>query len=134
MRYASKTTVSPERSRMQIEKTLNQYGANGFAYMSSGMAAIIAFEMNGKKIMFKLPLPQNDDYRTLKQLEQAQRQRWRALLLSIKSKLETVSSGITTFEQEFVAHFVLKGDVTIGEKIANQINSGEIVLALPSHG
>jgi hypothetical protein len=39
--------------------------------------------------------------------EQAVRQRWRALVLVIKAKLEAVESGITSFEDEFLAHTVL---------------------------
>lgn len=132
MRYAKTTTVSPERSRMQIEKVLMNYGASGFAYMNRADKAMIAFVMNERQVIFKLPLPVEIDYRTKKQYEQAERQRWRALLLSIKSKLETVESGITSFEQEFMAHFTVRGDVTVGEKVLEQINRGEIVLALPS--
>ena len=38
---------------------------------------------------------------------QACRQRWRALLLIIRAKLEAVESGITTLESEFLANIVL---------------------------
>jgi hypothetical protein len=33
--------------------------------------------------------------------------RWRALLLMIKAKVEAVESGVVTFEDEWLAHFVL---------------------------
>ena len=39
--------------------------------------------------------------------EQVCRQRWRALLLIIRAKLEAVASGITTLENEFLANIVL---------------------------
>lgn len=31
-RYAKETTVSPEKSRGEIERTLSAFGATGFAY------------------------------------------------------------------------------------------------------
>jgi hypothetical protein len=41
--------------------------------------------------------------------EQACRQRWRALTLVIKAKLEAVESGITTFDVEFLPHMLVPG-------------------------
>jgi len=48
--------------------------------------------------------------------EQACRQKWRALSLVVKAKLEAVESGITTFEDEFLAHIVLPNGQTVGEQ------------------
>jgi hypothetical protein len=48
-------------------------------------------------------------------LDQATRSAWRALLLVIKAKLEAVETGITTFEDEFLAHLVLPNGQTVGE-------------------
>jgi len=47
--------------------------------------------------------------------DQELRQRWRALLLVVKAKLEAVECGISTLEQEFLAFIVLPGDQTVGE-------------------
>lgn len=38
--YASQTTVSPDRSRAEIERTLSRYGATGFMYGWSDRGAI----------------------------------------------------------------------------------------------
>jgi hypothetical protein len=35
-RYAADTSVSVEKSRMEIERTLARYGADAFAYFSEG--------------------------------------------------------------------------------------------------
>ena len=43
------------------------------------------------------------------------RRMWRALALVIKAKLEAVESGITTFDEEFLAHIVMPDGCTIGE-------------------
>lgn len=53
--------------------------------------------------------------------EQATRQRWRALLLVVKAKLEAVESGISTFENEFLAHIVLPSGGTVAEWLVPQL-------------
>ncbi len=45
--------------------------------------------------------------------DQACRQRWRALALLVKAKLEAVESGIVSFEEEFLAHVVLPDGSTV---------------------
>jgi hypothetical protein len=68
---------------------------------------MIVFEAKGRRIMFELPLPDREEKRfqstdaancgtpakRLEAREQACRQRWRALALVIKAKLEAVESG-----------------------------------------
>lgn len=136
MRYAQNTEVSSDKSRMEIERILQKYGASGFMYGWKGDAAVIAFEMHGKSIKFILPLPNKNDkkfkvtpkreyLRTEQEAyqawEQACRQKWRALTLCIKAKLEASESGITTFEHEFLAHFVMPGGQIFGDYIIPQI-------------
>jgi hypothetical protein len=53
--------------------------------------------------------------------EQAERQKWRALLLVIKAKLECVENKIATFEEEFLAQIIMPGDKTVAEMILPQI-------------
>ena len=67
-----------------------------------------------------------DEAGAQKAWEQACRQRWRALSLCIKAKLEACESGITTFEEEFLAQLVLPGGVTVAEKIMPSIMSGKM--------
>jgi hypothetical protein len=68
-------------------------------------------------------------------LDQAIRQRWRALLLVIKAKLEAVQGGITEFDAEFLPHIVLPDGQTVGDWIIPQVNTayelGEMPQALP---
>ena len=54
--------------------------------------------------------------------EQACRERWRSLALCIKAKLETVRSGISSFEVEFMPHFVIgpRGQ-TVADRIIPQL-------------
>jgi hypothetical protein len=98
--------------------------------------ALVGFQMNGKQVKFILPLPDRNDrefthtpargnLRSPEQqeaaYEQAVRQRWRALALVIKAKLEAVEAGITIFEDEFMAHIVLPDGRTVGEYMLPQI-------------
>lgn len=135
MKYAEGTAVTSDKSRAEIERTLLRYGATGFMYGWQGSAAMVAFEAKGRSIRFLLPLPDRTDrqythhsrgMRTIEaahdQWEQACRQRWRALALVIKAKLEAIESGITTFESEFLAHFMTADGKTVGEHIIPQLN------------
>lgn len=48
-RYAAQTSVSTEKTRNEIERTLKRYGADRFAYVSEPDKATIAFEMKGRR-------------------------------------------------------------------------------------
>jgi hypothetical protein len=143
-KYAAKTAVSAEKSRSEIERTLQRYGATHFMYGWKGDAAVIAFQMSGKAIKFILPLPDVEEFkkpyqagRTRTELqarsawEQASRQRWRALSLCIKAKLEAVESGITSFEQEFLAHVVMPSGETFGEYAIPKLDEAQREGRLP---
>lgn len=121
-RFAATTEVSSARSREEIERTLERYGADQFLYGWQDGSAVVGFRMEDRNIRFVLKLPAKTDRafthhsrgaRTpeaaLKEWEQAVRQRWRALALVIKAKLEAVESGISVFEDEFLANIVLPG-------------------------
>lgn len=152
-RYAEQTKVDSSKSRMEIERTLARYGADGFMYGWEGARAMVAFRMHGRHIKFKLPLPDRQDRKFThtetkgqlrsidaqeKAYEQAVRQRWRALHLVIKAKLEAVETGITEFDNEFMAHIVLPDGLTVGEWMQPQIESayetGDMPPLLPPPG
>jgi hypothetical protein len=136
MRYAKQTEVSTERSLAEIRKTVLKYGAEGFMYGESEVGAVLSFVMQGRQVRFMLRLPSKQDpqwFQTptgreckdpnvaYKKWEQACRQQWRALLLLVKAKLEAVESGITIFDQEFLAQLVLPNGQTYGDFAAPQI-------------
>lgn len=119
-RYAARTQVSEEKSRSEIERILSRYGATRFMYGWNQDSAIIAFEAKGRNIRFQLPMPDKKRF-TVSAYEQNRRQRWRALTLAIKAKLETVESGISTFENEFMAFIVLPNGMNVSEWLSPQI-------------
>ena len=122
MKYANRTEVSPEKSRMHIERILTIYGATGFMYGWQGDQALIAFQFEKKQIKFILPIPVSDDFNTKNQHEQAIRSAWRSLLLLIKAKLEGVESGIRIFEQEFMSDIVMPNGQTFSEYVLPQLD------------
>lgn len=148
-RYAENTTVSANKSRDEIEKILQRYGADQFMYGWEDSLAVVQFRASERVIRFLLPMPdKNDreythtptrgtkrtDAQAYQAWEQATRQRWRALALVIKAKLEAVEAGITEFQSEFLAHIVLPDGTTVGQWVTPQIdvvyNTGDMPKAL----
>lgn len=153
MSYAANTTVSSDRSKAEIEAILKNYGAEQFISGWGNEQVAIGFKMGNRMIKFILPIPNLKEFKTLtvkrrsryghvsthererSELgqrdahDQEVRRRWRALALVIKAKLEAVSSGITTFEEEFLAHIVLPGGGTVYEQtrkgIAHAYDTGK---------
>ncbi len=149
-RYAVNTSVSVDKSRIEIEHILRRYGAEDFIFGSTRGKAMIRFEMNRRQVCFVLPLPEPKDkqfthtearnrQRTPEDAhaawEQACRQKWRALSLAVKAKLEVVASGIATFDDEFMSYILLPGGMTVGDWMAPQIEeaytSGRMPKLLP---
>lgn len=138
MTYASTTTVPVDRTRTEIERTLTRYGADRFAYFAEAGRAVVLFEAKDRRIKFDLPLyapKPGENAAARKFREQLIRSRWRALLLCIKAKLESVEASIETFEEAFLAHVVLPDGKTVGEHagpmIAESYQRGSIVPLLP---
>jgi hypothetical protein len=117
--FASKTKVPVDQTHSEIERTLTRYGAKRFAYFSEDGRAIIVFEANDRRLRFDLPLPEGESEKAA----QHRRQKWRALLLAIKSKLESVESGIETFEDAFLSHILLPDGLTVGQHARPRIAS-----------
>ena len=148
-RYAEHTAVPVERSKSEIERILNRYGAHEFGYATRDSKAAIMFSAHGKHLRFILPLPDKAEVsRTPKGrqrkgtaqtevLAKETRRRWRALALEIKAKLEAVETGIAVFEQEFLAQIVLPGGRTVGETIMPEIErayeTGHVAGLLPEY-
>ena len=146
MRYANRTTVSPDRSKMEIERTLSRYGASEFIYAARPDQAAIQFKLSDRIIRFRLPLHGWKDFKTSEKGRSRRdgaaqkawgldvRRRFRALALVLKAKLEAVESKITTFEEEFYAHVLLPNGKTVyeetGGKVALAYEKGEVPMML----
>lgn len=127
-RYAEGTEVPVERSKAQIQAMLRQRGASQYV---EGWDALtgdrIQFRLQEVTIRFTLPHPEREAFLhdgngrerrpdvVDKFLAQANRQRWRALYLVIRAKLEAVDAGIAVYEEEFMAFVVTASGKTVGE-------------------
>jgi hypothetical protein len=146
-RYAENTGISSENRRAQIERTLRRYGATGFAYAVQADQAVIEFLMGGRRVRFHLALPdagdrqfthterrgqRRSDTAAAGAYEQAVRQRWAALSLVIKAKLEAIAAGISTIDEEFLAHVVLPDNSTVGERTLPQLDAAYAGSPLPA--
>lgn len=148
-RYAEDTKVPVDRTRHEIERTLTRYNADGFLFGHDQGRGMVAFRMHGRQIrMFVAPIDRtardvthtaSGSRRPTSQhqarVDQLERQRWRALLLILKAKLEAIATGAVTFDEEFLPHIVLPSGATVGEWINPQIDhvydSGDMPALLP---
>ena len=147
-RYATKTEVPADRSRAEIERLLVRYGATGFMYAWEGESQVIAFKIHDRYIRIMLPMPDPADFQLTEETrrrrsadaqqrayEQAVRQRWRALVLIVKAKLEAIEAGLSTIEREFLADIIMPNNQTVGQWLAPQIEqvylSGKMPPLLP---
>lgn len=143
-RYAANTAVPVERSQTEIERTLMKYGADQFAYARNGSRAMIGFSAHGRRVRFELQLPDPDDFQTTptgrqrrgtgaaSEWQQACRQRWRSLALSIKARLAAVEDGIDSFEDAFLSHIVLPSGETVGSWMTPQIDQAYASNRMPA--
>lgn len=145
-RYGADTTVSAQKSRAEIEATLRRYGATSFAYAEEGHRAAVMFTAHDRRVRFILSLPslatdevqftptrlKRSPQQAQRVLEQLTRQRWRALVLAIKAKLEVVESGIETFDEAFAVHMVLPDNTTVGEWLVPQIDEAYRTREMPA--
>lgn len=122
--YAAKTEVSPEKTRVEIERTLSRYGATAMMIAVASGKAMVTFEASDRRVRFSLTLPKIEPGTRpgqAKRIDQTIRSRWRGLLLCIKAKLESVESGIETFEEAFFAHVVMPDGSTVYESAREMV-------------
>lgn len=138
MVFAEGTTVSVENSQGEIRVLVKKYGADQFVSGEWPDRAMIGFRCNGRMVRFTLMLPNVKDPRftpkrarwnqTSAERHQAlydaeQRRLWRALCLTIKAKLESVASGISTFDSEFMPFILMPDGRTVAEHVLPAIDA-----------
>lgn len=134
-RFAAHTKVSIERSQEEIKRIVQKYGAKSFGSFEDGDKAIVLFETQDRRVRFTLMLPRRGDFsktqhrvslRSISHVDtawqQACRQRWGALLLAIKAKLESVEAEIESFDEAFLSHIVLPNGGTFGPRALDAIS------------
>lgn len=135
MAYAERTTVPMEKSIAETITLIKRAGAVRCAQYDEPEGFQISFELHDRLIRFRVPFPKMDDMpqyngnrvaltvaRRREMLEQAKRQKARALMLVIKAKLESIESGVETFEEAFLPNIVLANKQTVYERIREPIS------------
>ena len=112
MTYARDTKVPVERTKIDIEKLVMKYGAKGFQSGWHGNQAHISFLARDRHIRISVLVPDG---------AQLARQKWRALLLVLKARLESVDAKIATFEEAFATDIVMPSGKTVWEEIREPI-------------
>jgi hypothetical protein len=146
MAFAENTTVPVERTRAEIEKLVKKYGASRFSsgWIDDGRAAI-SFAAQKRLVRFALQMPTMEqaqkhahrarDWRSPTRsaqqtwIERETRRRWRCLLLVLKGKLDAVESGISSFDEQFLAHVVGPGNQTVFEMVMQAEADGQRFLS-----
>lgn len=144
--FAADTKVPVERTKMELDQLLAKHGAGNRGVITDddrGKAAVI-FVLEGLKYRLEIPLPAPNDFRpkdgekpphgwkswrdtdrndwVARTWEQSCRARWRAVLLLVKAKLETIRMGASTPEREFLADLVLPSGETVHNAMADNIH------------
>jgi hypothetical protein len=143
--YAQGTTVDVSKSRAEIDALLTRHGATQVIIKTEASRGTVAFEIDAHRYRIEMPLPSVEEvqlkasamrgwegrdpsYKTrwiAAELAQMHRERWRALLLVMKSKLEIARiCGFSSVEREFLADMVLPNGGTVYGELAESIHRG----------
>ncbi|HEX7852293.1 MAG TPA: hypothetical protein VF503_01195 [Sphingobium sp.] len=131
MAFAEHTKIPLEQSIAEIIGMCRRAGASQIGQMEDEGEFVIMFRLDGRSMKFTVPLAtsyagpeRHANNRLVDQVqwvEQRNRQKGRALMLVIKAKLESVESGVETFEQAFLANIVTGTGQTVHERISDQL-------------
>ena len=147
--YAKDTEVSVSKSEMEVKATLRRYGAERMAVVEDVGHVKIIFVMNNRQVRIVLPLPRcnaeeftiyyrgsvkyrRTDAEAERKHEQACRQRWRALALVIKAKLEAIECGISDFDTEFLPNIILPQGETVADFMKPQVEKAYVEGVAPT--
>ena len=108
MAYGDRTQVPFDRSVREIINLVKKAGAQQVGQMEEPQRLTLMFSLGDRQVRFRVAWEDNVRSRA---------QRARALLLVIKAKLESIESGVETFEQAFLANIVLADGVTVHDRV-----------------
>lgn len=119
------------------------------AWDTEGKVAI-GFRRDNRMVRMMVPMPRKDDKRFTNKTyagrpahaqrpkakaqelwEQACRERWRAVLLIVKAKMEAIDVGVSMFEREFLADILLPNGGTVEELMTAQIETAYTSGSMP---
>jgi hypothetical protein len=149
-RFAEGTSVSAEKSRIEIEQLLAKHGATqrSFATDDDTGRTVLTFRLSERMARISMAVDVSvlpdwtkgnwqqkaecpkgwGGWSTSRRREwvnakrdQMNRELMRRLLLVLKAKLELIQDGVTTFEREFLADILLPNGETMHEAIRGRL-------------
>ncbi len=141
MAYAVDTKVSVVKTQNEIRALVAKHQATHFAVMEEPGRAHVAFRLAERNIRFSVGMPKatrEERAADVSRREKVERSRWRALMLVIRAKLESVESGIETLEEAFLAQVQMPSGHTVYEELKEPLalryraNSNMPLLGPPS--
>lgn len=128
-RYAENTTVPISRSRDELERTLERFGATAQMWMrdDEARAVVLAFKRNGAGYKFRIALtsPDNEQRTPTGQLratstaravaDQENRRRFRSLANYVKALMDAADTGIISAEEALLPFQMLPSGETVYE-------------------
>ena len=145
-KYAANTSVSVARTKEELERLLRKHGVTDIATMNTASAAQIGFIIKGRRVRFRLNLPDQCEDRfcyteykgkartseaAAKLWEQECRSVWRQLFLILKAMLVSVEAGVFDLDTIFFPFFILPGGQTVSEKTIPQLDQILLTGKLP---
>lgn len=109
MAYAERTSVPVEQSISEVRKTVAKYGGEQFVFGVSEKQILVGFAKAGRQVRFQVAQDPKQPQRN--------RSLARSLLLVLKAKLEAVASGVSVFEDEFLANIVLPDGKLVSQQV-----------------
>ena len=129
MTYAKGTTVTVDKSQIEIAAIFGRYGVETYGFGQSPGFGLVEFQFADMPISLKVPLPVKPaspteknaktglSVQTFPKWEADVREAWRALVLFIKAALESCERGIVKPEQAFMAFLVGPDGRTVGDMV-----------------
>ncbi|WP_336715436.1 hypothetical protein [Arthrobacter sp. USHLN218] len=127
--YVRGASITCAASRAEIQEMLSQYGATGFRTGSENGRTMIAFTADRRRFRFLYEppgtpepagaarSPQQRSFPRPQGRDEFSRRYWHKLSMLVRAKLEAVSAGIASFEDEFLAYMVLPGGETVAQNV-----------------
>lgn len=127
--FAAGTKVSVSKTEAEIKDLLRSRGATRTAFAEEEGRAVVLFDLQDRRVRFTMPLPlpvhrkfthdgrgkQRPQAAATRAWQQACREKWRSLFLTMKAKFVSVDNQVETFEEAFLAHIVTPNGRTVGQ-------------------
>lgn len=134
--YAKQTAISASGSIAEIQRTVERFGADAFAFSQHAKGGTIGFRFHNRTVRFDVELPDRNapcfteteggQHRSprkrkpeaaLKEWEAACRSKWRSLALLIKALVVAIEDGLIDFDRAFMHDIVMPNGRTVGSTL-----------------